>query len=404
MKKDDKQLSKILEFAKKKVPFYKENGIDFDSSNSVLTKELLLDNYDKLFPEGVDRNSLLPEFTSGSTGKSLRVYKSKMERFVITKIMYSRRKLLYPNVSKSEMTKFETSNNLADSKNGIIMEPFKGESKIYFPNLYITKENVIKYKQIIDNIPETWIYGSPSAVYKLALEIEKMEDFPIEKIKLIELAGEYVVKNQREHIEKVFKCPVANQYGSREVWGIAYECPEGKMHVISENVDVEILDDNNNVLPYGEEGKVCVTSKINYSMPIIRYLVGDTGKLVKSENCSCGLCDDILELNTGRAGDVIYLQDGSTMKSVFLFQVMSYINKEESIVEQFQIRQNSYLDFSVLFVLADPDKRAAVEEKFMFYMKKYIDSEATVTFNYADDIEIDSKTKKLRYFYPMKQA
>ena len=92
------------------------------------------------------------------------------------------------------------------------------------------------------------------------------------------------------------------------------------------------------------------------------------------------------------------------MKSVFLFQVMSYINKEESIVEQFQIRQNSYLDFSVLFVLADPDKRAAVEEKFMFYMKKYIDSEATVTFNYADDIEIDSKTKKLRYFYPMKQA
>jgi hypothetical protein len=86
------------------------------------------------------------------------------------------------------MTKFETSNNLADSKNGIIMEPFKGESKIYFPNLYNTKENVIKYKQIIDNIPETWIYGSPSAVYKLALEIEKMEDFPIEKIKLIELA------------------------------------------------------------------------------------------------------------------------------------------------------------------------------------------------------------------------
>lgn len=401
MKENDKQLKDMLNYVKKNVPYYQDEKIDLNSREAVLTKEILLDNYEKMFPVGINRDELIPEFTSGSTGKSLRVYKSKMERFLITKIMYARRKVLYPNVSKSQMTKFETSNDSVDSADGIILEPFMGESKIYFPNLYITNENAQKYKDIINQIPETWIYGSPSAVYKLAMEVEKINDFPIDKIRLIELAGEYVIQNQREFIEKVFKCPVANQYGTREVWGIAYECPKGKMHVISENVDVEILAEDNSVLPYGEEGKICVTGKRNYSMPIIRYLVGDSGKLLSSSKCSCGSCDDILELNTGRAGDVIYLKDGRTIKSVFFFQVMSYINEDENLVEQFQIRQITFLDFDVLFVLADENKKSFVEEKFLFYMKKYIDDGVNVEFNYANDIDIDSKTNKLRYFYPM---
>jgi phenylacetate-CoA ligase len=44
------------------------------------------------------------------------------------------------------------------------------------------------------------------------------------------------------------------------------------------NTFVEILDDENNVLPYGQEGRI-VISLFNKAHPFIRYDIGDIGIL-----------------------------------------------------------------------------------------------------------------------------
>ena len=42
-------------------------------------------------------------------------------------------------------------------------------------------------------------------------------------------------------MEAFFNCKVASQYGCYEVNSIAYECPFHKLHVMTENVYVEIV-------------------------------------------------------------------------------------------------------------------------------------------------------------------
>jgi len=54
------------------------------------------------------------------------------------------------------------------------------------------------------------------------------------KLKGIVTTAENLYEHQRELIEKVFKCPVINEYGARDAGIIAYQCPQGKIHVISQ--------------------------------------------------------------------------------------------------------------------------------------------------------------------------
>ena len=405
----NKKLNDIISYATEHVQYYAQMVKEKNDENNILgkivpsTKEDIVDSYDMMFSDEVKREELISELTSGSTGKSLVVYKSKQERASLTCILHKRRMQYFKKIMHAKMTKFATSYGSFNNRKvqEIITEPIDIDGRIYLPNLYVNEENARKYMKILENYEETWIYSSPSSMYKLAKEVDKIEDFPINKIKYIELAGEYVIQSQQEYIQKVFQCPVVNQYGTREFWGIAYECPCHHLHVMNESVFVEILDDNNEPVPYGTEGKVVVTGLRARSMPFLRYVVGDSAKLFPS-NCECGSKEDILEINSARIADVIMLENGDTMKSILFFQILAIANKGKVRVAQFQIRQNTILDFSLLFVLTSDDEKEYVEGIFTSYLKKHISDNVNLTFSYTDNIPIDEKTKKMRYFYPMK--
>ncbi len=80
---------------------------------------------------------------------------------------------------------------------------------------------------------------------------------------------------------------MASYYGANEFHSIAYECPYGNMHLMSGNVYVEVLNDNKECVA-GEEGEVYVTSLTNSVMPLIRYQIGDRGKIEAGKKCMCG--------------------------------------------------------------------------------------------------------------------
>lgn len=93
-------------------------------------------------------------------------------------------------------------------------------------------------------------------------------------LKYIEMTGEELTDGLRFRIQECFHCPVADQYGANEVNSIAYECPEGNLHCMEDNVYVEILDDEGNPVPEGEAGNIYVTTCHNHAMPFIRYGIG----------------------------------------------------------------------------------------------------------------------------------
>lgn len=79
-----------------------------------------------------------------------------------------------------------------------------------------------------------------------------------------------------ELLEKVFRCPVANEYGARDAGILAYTCPQGGIHITAENCIIEVLDPvTHEPLPDGQSGLLAITDLTNFVQPRLRYLLGD---------------------------------------------------------------------------------------------------------------------------------
>lgn len=140
---------------------------------------------------------------------------------------------------------------------------------------------------------------------------------------------------QRTLIEKVFRAPVFESYGSREVMLIGSECDRHEgLHLTSEVLLVEILNDDGTSTPPGEEGNVVITDLHNYGMPFIRYANGDRA-LAGWETCSCGRGLPLLRRVVGRRLDVLHTPDGRRLPGEFF----PHLLKDFPEVQRFQVIQ-----------------------------------------------------------------
>jgi phenylacetate-CoA ligase len=110
-------------------------------------------------------------------------------------------------------------------------------------------------------------------------------------------------------LSAAFDAPIYDIYGTSETKEIAWQCPQGGMHLNNDVVRLEVLDDSGRSLPAGQEGNFVATLMINRAMPLLRYLTGDRGALL-SAACRCGLSSPLLGVVTGRAADVLVLRGG----------------------------------------------------------------------------------------------
>lgn len=151
--------------------------------------------------------------------------------------------------------------------------------------------------------------GLPSALTRLARYVRThYPDAPSSLTSYVKVGGEQVYRFQRETVERALGARVVETYGCTEVGPIAAECPAGSMHILSENVHVEICRDDEPVPP-GEHGDVIVTSLSNRAMPLVRCKIGDRGA-IGAEPCECGRPQPVLQSLVGRASDVFLAADG----------------------------------------------------------------------------------------------
>lgn len=110
---------------------------------------------------------------------------------------------------------------------------------------------------------------------------------------------------QRALMEQAFGCKVFNQYGSREIPNIACECRHGRMHVFTDMVWLESIND-----------RLLVTSLTNRLMPMLRYENGDAGELL-DETCDCGSPFPLMAMGMCRQNDFIVAPDGRRIHPSF---------------------------------------------------------------------------------------
>ena len=121
--------------------------------------------------------------------------------------------------------------------------------------------------------------------------------------------GEVLEPRARDACRAAWGVPLVDMYSSQEVGYIALQCPEHETyHVQSENLLVEIVDDDGEPCRPGEVGRVVVTTLHNFATPLLRYELGDFAEV--GEACPCGRGLPVLTRVLGRQRNMLTLPDG----------------------------------------------------------------------------------------------
>jgi phenylacetate-CoA ligase len=156
----------------------------------------------------------------------------------------------------------------------------------------------------------TYLLTYPTNLDCLAREFEK-DGAKLPSLRGIRTVSETVTEETRQAAREVFGVPLTDMYSSYEVGFIAMQCPEHEhYHVQSENVLVEILDEDERPCGPGEIGRVVLTHLQNFATPLIRYDVGDYAEV--GELCPCGRGLPVLRRIVGRTRNMLHRPDGST--------------------------------------------------------------------------------------------
>jgi phenylacetate-CoA ligase len=259
------------------------------------------------------------------------------------------------------------------------------------PAFEMSERKLDGFIQEIRKVSPKMLFGYPSALSLIAAHAEArgigMDDLGL---KVAFVTSERLYDHQKEKIETVFGCRVANGYGGRDAGFIAHQCPQGGMHLTAEDIIVEIIDKEGKVLPNGEAGEIVVTHLATRDFPFIRYRTGDIGVL-SDEACPCGRGLPLLKEIQGRATDFIVAQDGTVLHGLALI----YTLRDLPGIKEFKIIQES-LERTRVEIVKDegyrPDCETVIKEEF----KKRLGQSVQIDIEYLQGIEPE-KSGKFRY-------
>jgi phenylacetate-CoA ligase len=211
-------------------------------------------------------------------------------------------------------------------------------------------------------------------------------------LKVCVVTSEMLFEDDKTLLEKQFGTPVVNEYGASELDLIAFENPDGEWQVNSETLFVEILDENNNVLPYGKEGRIVITSLYNKAHPFIRYDIGDIGILDEKSTSK----KPILKKLIGRTNDIAVLPSGKKSPGLTFYYVTKSIIEDDGNVKEFVIKQTKIDTFEIEYV-SESELNGEQIQKIKAAITLYLEKGLAFTFLRKEKLE-RSKSGKLKQF------
>jgi phenylacetate-CoA ligase len=202
------------------------------------------------------------------------------------------------------------------------------------------------------------------------------------------VTSEMLFESDKKLLEKQFGIPVINEYGASELDLIAFENPKGEWQVNAETLFVEILDENNNVLPYGEEGRIVITSLFNKANPFIRYEIGDIGILDEKSTPQ----KPILKKLIGRTNDIAILPSGKKSPGLTFYYVTKSIIEDDGNVKEFIIKQTKLDTFEIEYV-SEKELNTEQIQKIEEAISLYLEPDLNFTFTRKKVLERTNRGK-----------
>jgi phenylacetate-CoA ligase len=206
------------------------------------------------------------------------------------------------------------------------------------------------------------------------------------------VTSEMLFEEDKKLMQEQFGIPIINEYGASELDIIAFQNPKGEWVINTETIFVEIVDDNNRPLPFGQEGKIIISSLYNKAHPFIRYEIGDIGVIDESSTPK----KQILKKLIGRTNDIAILPSGKKSPGLTFYYVTKSIIEDNGNIKEFVVKQIKSNTFEIEYI-SQTELTVQQIKKIEKEMLLYLESGLKIIFTRKDKLE-RSKSGKLKQF------
>ena len=375
-----RKLLLVLQNAKDKSQFYK--SIDFNSTEvntlsilkkfPILTKEILKNEAEKLLTKPKD--TLIKCCSSGSSGVMSAVYLTPQELGVAQATqLHWWNWAGYKSGEKLLQTGMTPKRGVVKSIKDCLF------NTIYIPAFSLSEKEILSILNSIKNDKYT-LAGYASSMYvfaKIALKYNLNITF-----KRALSWGDKLFDHYRENITRAFKCKTFDTYGCSEGMLISAQKDLDFQYIMTQNVYIEIVDDNGNEVPDGQIGHVLVTNLNAFAMPIIRYKLGDLAVKLPKEKYPTkrDFAYPLLKMIVGRDTDLVKTPSGK----VLIVHTFTGILEFYPEIKQFRIIQKNINGIDVEYIPCVGFTNKVIETLKKELYEKISEKEETFVINFIE--------------------
>lgn len=379
------KLNHITSYAYKNVPYYKKSwGLAFSESpvfNKLtdiqklpfLEKQTLNENASQLKAE-IASYKVTAKTTGGSTGQAVTIYKNVDALARERAATWRAYAWAGVDIGDPQARFWGVPINTGSRLKYTLVDIVANRKRL---SAFNTSDAVLNdyYKQLHRFRPR-YLYGYVSVIELFIQYLRRHNLLLPESVTSIITTSEVLTDNIRSEVESYTGLKIFNEYGCGEVGSIAHECSHGNMHLMSDNLVVEVLDEEGRPSNIGE---IVVTDLFNRAMPLVRYRLSDYAEINYGE-CGCGVKLPMVKKVFGRAYDMIIKPDGSKAHPELIMYIFEEIKENIAGIEQFQLIQDKINHFTINLVLSD---KAQDMDMYQSLLTKKIDQELKSTYQYS---------------------
>lgn len=304
----------------------------------IIDKKIIRENFDKIKSKKLCYNYELQN-TGGSTGEPFTFIISKfaLSRIISYNFYFWNKYVNYKIGSKVLVIGGRSLGGSSGFKRNLYNFL---QNKTFIEGDYIDNQILDKNIIIINKNYNHFIYGYPSGIDFYVKHLEKInKNYNNKMLKAVICTSEMLINETKERIENYFKVPVLNSYGARDGNLVASEINIDGVkgfHYNYQDCLVESLKIDDNL----GENELIITNLNCHLFPIIRYRVGDIGKVDMINNIP------LIISFKGRTRDIIY----NTKGAYFHGSLFNKIFKDFPFITKYQLIQEK--DFSINLIIA----------------------------------------------------
>lgn len=385
----EEHLKNILRFSAEHVPYYsylyeygvvqKDGTVNLAKFEDlpVLTKDDVRESFAALTSDRADERKAFVNSSGGSTGEPVKFMHDPeyTARNFANKLYY--RSFAGQNIGAPELRLWGSERDLYEKNEKLSLRLRNAVFNRHEINAFrLNEKSMPEYVEKWNQIQPQWVEAYVDVMHQFVLWC-KRNGKQLSKPKGVLTSAGTLYPEMRKELEEFFGTPVFNRYGGREVGDMA--CSDGSSDGLKLSIwnhYLEILDNSNKVVT-DELGQIHVTCLTNFSMPLIRYRIGDLG--IKGKHWQ------YLEHVEGREATVFHTKDGKVVSGLLFVHYLGVV-LNKGYLRKVQLVQKDYDQVLVRVAVNDEKAFEDSKQEIIDLIHHVLSPDTKVSWEILDDI------------------